>query len=153
MSNDKGSDESSSLAKRQNDAEVVHLDDALAGLPEAQRVELQTKLAEGLIEANTKAAIAGTEARALKENLATVADAAIETANAGASVTLSHVQETEGFKSGGGARTEIIAGNTERADSGQLTKTQTGERDWTPYYIFVGIAAAVLVAIAVANNL
>ncbi len=153
MSNDKSSDESSSLVKRQNDTEVIRLADVLNDLPEDQKVALQVKLTEGLIEANTKAAVAGTEARALKENLRTVSDAAIETANAGASVTLSHVQETEGFKSSGGARTEMIAGNTERAESGKLTKTQSGEKDWTPFYIFGGLAAAVLVAIAIANNL
>ena len=30
-------------------------------------------------------------------------------------------------------------GNTERAESGKLTKTQSGEKDWTPYYVIGGI--------------
>jgi hypothetical protein len=153
MPDDKSSNEPKSLAKRDEEAEVVQLSDALANLPEEQRVELQSKLAEGLIEANTKAAIAGTEARSLKENLHTVTDAAIEATKSGSSVTLSHVQETEGFKSGGGARTEILTGDTERVKSGQLTKTQTGEKDWTPYYIIGGIVAITFIGIAIANSL
>ena len=126
---------------------IVPLGEAMTNLPEEQRVELQAELAKGLIEANTAAAKAGTEARSLKENLATVAGTSREATEAGSAVTVSHVQETDS------SRTEVIMGNTERAESGKLTKSQSGEKDWNPYYIIGGIVAAALVAIAVANNL
>jgi len=37
-------------------------------------------------------------------------------------------------------------GNTEEAQSGKLSKSQTGEKDWTPYYIFGGILALIIIA-------
>jgi hypothetical protein len=43
-------------------------------------------------------------------------------------------------------------GNTETAGKGRLTKSQTGENNWTPYYIFAAIAAVVLIAIAIASR-
>jgi hypothetical protein len=36
-------------------------------------------------------------------------------------------------------------GNTERAATGKLSASQTGEFNWTPVYIIIGIIAAVLI--------
>jgi hypothetical protein len=61
-------------------------------------------------------------------------------------VTVTHTQTT---KIG---RTEIKMGNTEEAKSGRLTSSQTGDRNWTPYYIFAGIVAVVLIAFLFAGH-
>ena len=58
----------------------------------------------------------------------------------GNAVTITHSQTTKV------GRTEIIMGNTERAQSGKLSKSQSGETNWTPYYIFGGILALVIIA-------
>ena len=43
-------------------------------------------------------------------------------------------------------------GNTAEAGKGKLTKSQSGETNWTPYYIFAVIAAVVLMAVAIAAH-
>ena len=72
----------------------------LSELPEEERVQLHKLFVEGLIEANTRAAKLGAEAKSLKENLRTTTDTAREAAQSGAAVTVSHVQETESVLSG-----------------------------------------------------
>jgi hypothetical protein len=49
-------------------------------------------------------------------------------------------------------RTEILMGNTDKARGGVLSKSQTGERDWTPYYIIAGLVAIVLIAFLFAGH-
>ena len=61
-------------------------------------------------------------------------------------VTLSHTMESSI------GRTEILMGNTDQAQSGKLTRSQTGERDWMPYLIGAGIIAATIVGVAIARG-
>jgi hypothetical protein len=82
----------------------------------------------------------------LKTTLETLANTTKEVSESGNSVTVSHTQTT---KIG---RTEIKMGNTDEARSGKLSKTQTGERDWTPYYVIAGIVAVVLIAFLFAGR-
>jgi hypothetical protein len=42
-------------------------------------------------------------------------------------------------------------GNTDAAKTGKLTRSQTGERDWTPIYVIAGIVAVVVIALAFAK--
>jgi len=82
----------------------------------------------------------------VKSTLDILTNTTKEVSESGNSVTVSHTQTT---KIG---RTEIKMGNTEEAKSGKLSKTQTGEKDWNPYYIFAGIAALVLIAFLFAGR-
>ena len=69
-----------------------------------------------------------------------MSDTTREISDRGDAVTITHTQTTKV------GRTEIMMGNTEQAQSGKLSKSQTGEKDWTPYYIFGGILALVIIA-------
>jgi hypothetical protein len=82
----------------------------------------------------------------LKATLDQLAGTTRDVSESGNAVTISHAQTT---KIG---RTEIKMGNTEEARSGRMSKSQTGERDWTPFYVFGGIAAVVLIAFLFAGH-
>jgi hypothetical protein len=82
----------------------------------------------------------------LRSTLDQLAHTTREVSDGGNAVTVTHTQTT---KIG---RTEIKMGNTEEAKSGRLTSSQTGERNWTPYYIFAGIVAVVLIAFLFAGH-
>ena len=110
----------------------------LTWLPEEQRKALLTDYARGVLDVSKKASELGVEVTVLRNNLA---DATKQVSEAGNSVTVTHVQNSQ-F-----GRTEIIMGNTEKAGKGELTKTQTGERDWIPIYVVAGLVALVLIAI------
>jgi hypothetical protein len=109
-------------------------------LPEDQRNALMADYARGTIDIAKRAHELHVDVGVLKATLDTLANTGREVAEAGNAVTISHTQTT---KIG---RTEIKMGNTDEARSGKLSKTQTGERDWNPYYIFAGIVAIVLIA-------
>lgn len=119
----------------------------LTGLPEHQREALMEEYFRGEIDVNRRAKELAVDVRALEEALRIMAGTTREMSSQGDAVTISHTQDSAA------GRTEIIMGNTEQAQSGKLSKSQTGERDWTPYYIIGGIIAVALVGIAIANNL
>jgi hypothetical protein len=115
-------------------------------LPDAQRNALMEDYARGTIDIAKRAHELGVDVGALKSTLDILSNATKEVSESGNSVTVSHTQTT---KIG---RTEIKMGNTEEAKSGKLSKTQTGEKDWNPYYIFGGIVALVLIAFLFAGR-
>jgi hypothetical protein len=115
-------------------------------LPDAQRNALMEDYAKGTIDIAKRAHELGVDVGALKSTLDILSNTTKEVSESGNSVTVSHTQTT---KIG---RTEIKMGNTEEAKSGKLSKTQTGEKDWNPYYIFAGIAALVLIAFLFAGR-
>ena len=117
----------------------------LSYLPEDERTSLMRDYARGMLDLNTKAQELHMDIGALEASLRKMTETTKEVAEDGGSVTISHTQTSAV------GRTEVIMGNTDRAKSGKLTKSQTGERDWTPYYVLGALAAAVLIAIAVAN--
>ena len=133
-----------------NDA-VIRFDSSreldLSVLPEKQRQELMVEYAKGVLDVNKRAADLAVDVKTLQLALETMTGATATVTEQGSSVTLSHTQTSTA------GRTEILMGNSEKAQQGKFTKTQTGERDWTPYYIFGGIAAGALVLIALANSL
>ena len=79
------------------------------------------------------------DAMALKKVLDDFSQATKDISGDGNAITIAHTQTTSI------GRTEIIMGNTKHAQSGKLSKSQTGEKDWNPYYIFGGIIALIVI--------
>ena len=112
----------------------------LSFLSDTQRDALMVDYARGTLDIAKRAHELHVDVAVLKTTLDTLANTTKEVSESGNAVTVSHTQTT---KIG---RTEIKMGNTDEARSGKLSKTQTGERDWTPYYVIAGIIAVVLIA-------
>jgi hypothetical protein len=115
-------------------------------LPEAERNALMSGYAKGVIDVAKKAHELHVDVDVLRATLDQLAHTTREVSESGNAVTVTHTQTT---KIG---RTEIKMGNTEEAKSGRLTSSQTGDRNWTPYYIFAGIVAVVLIAFLFAGH-
>lgn len=118
----------------------------LSFLPEDQRNALLHDHARKMLDLGAKAQELGVDTNTLRLTLDQLAATTREVSESGNSVTISHTQTT---KIG---RTEIKMGNTEEAKSGRMTRSQTGDRDWNPYYIFAGIGALVLIALIFASR-
>ena len=118
----------------------------LSWMPEEQRRALMTDYAKGVLDVARKANEIGVEVATLRNTLGTLADNTKQMSQDGLSVTATHVHNSQ-F-----GRTEVIVGNTETAGKGKLTKSQTGERDWTPFYVIGGLIAVVLIAIALGGR-
>lgn len=118
----------------------------LSWMPEHERRALMTDYARGLINISQKANEMGVEVSTLRNTLTTLSDNTKQMAQDGLSVTATHVHNSQ-F-----GRTEVIVGNTETAGKGKLSKSQTGERDWTPFYVFGALIAVVLIAMAMGGR-
>lgn len=118
----------------------------LSGLSDEQRVALISDYAKGRIQIAHRAEELGVEVRALEETLKTLADTTQDISETGNAVTITHTQTTSV------GRTEIIMGNTDQAAKGRLSRSQTGDRDWTPMYVGGALITALLIAIAVAGR-
>lgn len=118
----------------------------LSFLPDAERAALMTDYARGVLDVAKKAHELHVDVAVLKVTLDQLAQTTKEVSESGNAVTVTHAQTT---KIG---RTEIKMGNTEEARSGKLSSSQTGEKDWTPYYIFAAIAAVVLIGFVFAGR-
>jgi len=112
----------------------------LSWLPENERKALLIDYTKGMIDIGKKAQELHVDAAVLKRTLDDLSDTTREVSNSGNAITITHSQTTKV------GRTEVMMGNTEQAQSGKLSKSQTGEKDWTPYYIFGGILALVIIA-------
>lgn len=117
----------------------------LSGLSDAERSQMLIDYKKGMLDLGLKAQELHVDVKALEVTLGTLTDTTRTVSQDGNSVTVSHTQTTSV------GRTEIIMGNTESAKVGKLTKSQTGEKDWTPIYIIAGIIALVLIASAFAS--
>lgn len=111
----------------------------ISWLPEPESKALLKDYTKGILDIDLKAKMLHVEAAALKKNLCDLSDTVREVSDSGNSVTISHVNTTDI------GRTEVVMGNTDQAHSGKLTKSQTGEKDWNPYYIFACILALVII--------
>jgi hypothetical protein len=118
----------------------------LGFLPETERNALLKDYAHKVLDVGAKAQELNVDVSVLKATLDQLAGTTHEVSERGNAITISHTQTTKA------GRTEVKMGNTEEARSGKLSKTQTGERDWTPYYIFAGIAAVILIAFLFAGR-
>jgi hypothetical protein len=112
----------------------------LSRLPEDEQTALLIDHYRGMLEISRKAIELHEGTAALRSTFRTLAEGTKMVADSGSAVTVSHTQTTSI------GRTEIMTGNTEKAWSGRLSKSQTGERDWTPFYIIGGLIAVVLIA-------
>ncbi len=112
----------------------------LSWLPENERKTLLIDYAKGIMDISKKAQELHVDATVLKKTLDDFSDTTREVSESGNAVTITHSQTTKV------GRTEVIMGNTAEAQSGKLSKSQTGEKNWTPYYIFGGIVALILIA-------
>jgi hypothetical protein len=112
----------------------------LSWLPEDERKALLIDYTKGMIDISKKAQELHVDAVILKKTLDDLSDTTREVSESRNAVTITHSQTTKV------GRTEVMMGNTEQAQSGKLSKSQTGEKDWTPYYIFAGILALILIA-------
>lgn len=115
----------------------------LSWLPEEERKELMREHAKGLIEISHKAQEMHVDSAALKNTLDNLSSTTKEASENGSAVTISHTQTTSI------GRTEVLVGNTEKAKKGRLTKSQTGEKDWTFYYISAFIIAVIVISMVV----
>jgi hypothetical protein len=92
-----------------------------------------------MLDLSKKAQELHIDVAALRSSLDTLSHTVKETGREGNSITASHTVTSSA------GRTEVIMGNTERAATGKLSASQTGEFNWTPVYIIIGIIAAVLI--------
>jgi hypothetical protein len=118
----------------------------LSSLTDEERAALVKDYARGVIEIDKKARELHVDGNSLKYTLDTLSTTAKQVSESGNAVTMTHSQTT---KIG---RTEIKIGNTEEAKSGKMSSSQTGDRNWTPYYIIGGLVAIVLIAFLFAGH-
>ncbi|MGE4070691.1 MAG: hypothetical protein AB7E72_05900 [Lysobacterales bacterium] len=111
----------------------------IAWMPEKDRQVLLGEYTKGLLDIAKKAQELHVDSAALRKTLDDLAGTTREVAETGNAVTISHTQTTSV------GRTEVIMGNTQQAQSGRLSKSQTGEKDYTPWYVFGGILAFVII--------
>ena len=111
----------------------------LSWLSEDERKVLLIEYTKGMLDVSQKAQELRVDADALKKTLDDLSETTREVSEAGNAVTVTHTQTTKV------GRTEIMMGNTEQAQSGKFSKSQIGEKDWTPYYIFGGILALIII--------
>jgi hypothetical protein len=112
----------------------------LSGIGEKERAELLALYNSKKLDLSIKAIEMGVDIDALRSTMNALGNTTNDVAQAGNSVTVTHTQETSI------GRTEIIMGNTEQAATGKLSKSQSGGRDLTPYYVIGGLIALVAVA-------
>jgi hypothetical protein len=118
----------------------------LSWLPEIERKALLLDYTRGILDISKRAQELHVDAAVLKKTLDDLSDTTREVSGSGNAITITHSQTTKV------GRTEVIMGNTEQAQSGKLSKSQTGETNWTPYYIFAAMLALVLIVAAIMRH-
>lgn len=112
----------------------------LSYLPEHKRIELLAEYNKGMLDLSKKAQELHIDAAALRNSLDMLSNTVAQTSREGNSITASHTVTSSA------GRTEVMMGNTERAATGKLSASQTGEMNWTPVYIILGIIATIIIA-------
>lgn len=107
-----------------------------------ERKALLTDYTKGMLDVSKKASELNVDVGTLRNTLEGLSDHAKRASTDGNSFTATHTQTTSI------GRTEIVIGNTETARAGKLSRSQTGERDWTPFYIVGGLIALALIVVA-----
>lgn len=118
----------------------------LSSLTDEERAELVKDYTRGVIEIEKKARELHVDGNSLRFTLETLARTAKEVSEAGNAVTIDHNANTKV------GVTKVKIGNTEEAKSGRFASGQTGETNWTPYYIIGGLVAIVLIAFLFAGH-
>lgn len=112
----------------------------LSGIPETERANMLEAYNNKVLDISAEAQKMRVDVDALRATLSSLAMTTNETSEAGNAITITHTQDTSI------GRTEIIMGNTDQAKTGKLSRSQTGERDQTPYYVAVGLVALLVIA-------
>ena len=131
-----------STNKPEQSLSVVNVQLDLSSLPEADRIQLQKRAMEGQIDLQNKMIGLGIDNQAIDKRIGDITDKVATAAKDGTSATI-----TGSYKDSLG-HTEVIVGNTETAAKGKLSRSQTGEKDMTIWYILIAAAVIVLVAMS-----
>ncbi len=118
----------------------------LTGLTEEQIQELKMKNANDIIKLQTKSIEVGIDTQGLDKKLVTMGKNTAEVSQSGSSVTITNVSEDSL------GRTEIIMGDSDAAKKGKLSRSQTGAKDNTLYWIGLGAFVLIIIAIIASNK-
>lgn len=114
---------------------------SLQGLSDEQKRTLMMQHAGAMLELQKKATEYGIDSQGIRNQIDSHIDQANKAKQDGTSATISYVQDSSL------GRTEALIGNTDKAASGKLSKSATGEKDNTVTIIVIIAIAAVLVAL------
>lgn len=112
-------------------------------LSESEQQSLITQYNEGMIDVQIRAAQLKVDVSGLDATLNSLADAVADINASGNTGTITHTQDSAA------GRTEIIVGNSDRAQQGKLTRSQIGQEDITRYLIIGGVVLFIAVVIAI----
>lgn len=114
---------------------------SLLGLTDEQKQVLMMKYAGSMLDLQKKAAENSIDAQGIRTQIDSHIDQSNKARQDGNSATISYTHDSSL------GRTEALIGNTERAATGKLSKSATGEKDNTIMIITIIAVAAVLIAI------
>lgn len=117
----------------------------LTGLDATQIAELKNQHAAGVIELKKKADELKIDVAALDAALSSFSDQTAKATQAGAHATITHTQDSSL------GRTEVVIGNTEKAASGKISRSGTGEQDRTLWIVGIVVVAAIVIALIVSG--
>lgn len=117
----------------------------MSSLTEQQQSELRMRHATAMLELSRRAHELQIDVGATSAHLATMTKGVEDVSASGNAVTMTHVQKTTL------GNTEIMMGNTETAQKGKLSRAQRGESDRTLWYIMIGAAVLIVIALAFAR--
>ena len=118
----------------------------LTGLTEEQIQELKMKHVDDIITLQKKSIEADIDTRVLGNKLGTMGKNTAEVSQSGSSVTITNVSEDSL------GRTETIMGDSDAAKKGKLSRSQTGAKDNTLYWIGLGAFVLIIIAIIASNK-
>ena len=118
---------------------------SLEGMTDQQIAEVKKRQADAAISIQEKAAKAVIDTRSIDERIQNIADGVNKATEGNAAATLT------GTYTDDLGRTEVIMGNTERAQKGKLTQSQQGTSNNGILYVVI-VALAVIVIVFVLSN-
>ena len=114
---------------------------SLQGLSDEQKRTLMMQHAGAMLDLQKKATEYGIDSQGIRNQIDSHIDQANKAKQDGTSATISYDQDSSL------GRTEVLVGNTDKAASGKISKSATGEKDNSVMIIVIIAIAAVLVAI------
>lgn len=118
---------------------------SLDGMTDQQIAEVKKRQADAAINIQEKAAKAVIDTRSIDERIQNIADGVNKATEGSAAATLTGTYSDEL------GRTEVIMGNTERAQKGKLTQSQQGTSNNGILYVVIVALAIIIVAFIVSN--
>jgi cobalamin biosynthesis Mg chelatase CobN len=144
------SDKENELSKVDNSKELSNFSIenssiSLEGMTDQQIAEVKKRQADAAINIQEKAAKAVIDTRSIDERIQNIADGVNKATEGNAAATLT------GTYTDDLGRTEVIMGNTERAQKGKLTQSQQGTSNNGILYVVI-VALAVIVIVFMLSN-